>query len=443
MIKKAVKLGYLDGLFVSILLLIFAGIILHTPITVWLGTVFPEQDLIIKAWKELLMTGALVIAALLVHRHHRWDIVKNPFIALAGMYAAIHLLLLPFKFTGQLAAISGLMIDLRYVAFFVLVVIAVQLYPYLRTLFVKVFVVGAAIVCTFAVLQVFILPPDILSWLGYSRDTISPYLTVDENPDYVRINSTLRGPNPLGAYAVIVLAVVAAYWLRVKTAVTRKQGVLIGLLAISAGVALWASYSRSALVAAAIALGVIFFLTIGRKLNKTAWVTILIIVGALAGGLIAARETSFVSNVILHENEGTGAAVSSNDGHVESLIDGLDRTLHQPLGAGIGSTGSASLHTDQPLIIENQYLFIAHEAGWIGLAIFLVLFGKILWTAWLRRTDWLALAVLASGLGLAAIGLLLPVWVDDTVSIIWWGLAALVIGGAYGGAIHKKAKRTA
>jgi len=442
MTKTAFKFGYLDTFFVGLLLVIFAGIIIHTPLTIWLGTFFPQSELLLKGWKEIILTGALGIAALLVHRHHRWDIIKNPFIALAGLYAIIHILLVPFHFSNGMSTIAGLMIDLRYVAFFALVVIAIQLYPQLRTLFIKVFIAGALIVCVFAVLQVFILPSDILAWLGYNDTTISPYLTVDENPDYVRVNSTLRGPNPLGAYAVIVLAVLAAYWLRLKRVLAGKKVVSAGVLAIAAIIALWASYSRSALIAAVIALGLILFLTIGRRLNKSAWFAVIIVIGAVAGGLIAARDTSFVSNVILHENEGTGANVSSNDGHVESLIDGLNRTLHQPLGGGIGSTGSASLYGDQALIIENQYLFIAHEVGWIGLAVFMILFVKIIWTAWQRRSDWLALAVFASGIGLAVIGLLLPVWVDDTVSIIWWGLAALVIGGTYGGTIHKKAKRT-
>jgi len=41
----------------------------------------------------------------------------------------------------------------------------------------------------------------------------------------------------------------------------------------------------------------------------------------------------------------------------------------------------------------------------------------------------LALGVFASGIGLALVGFFLPVWADDTVSIIWWGLAAVVVGG--------------
>jgi cyanate permease len=85
--------------------------------------------------------------------------------------------------------------------------------------------------------------------------------------------------------------------------------------------------------------------------------------------------------------------------------------------------------TNTPLIIENQYLFVAHEAGWLGLILFLMIFIGVMNRLWQLRTNWLALGVFASGLGLAIIGLLLPVWVDDTVAIVWWGLAAFIIGG--------------
>ena len=76
-------------------------------------------------------------------------------------------------------------------------------------------------------------------------------------------------------------------------------------------------------------------------------------------------------------------------------------------------------------------MFIAHETGWVGLTIFVMILVGVLSRLWRRREDWLALGVFASGIALAVIGLLLPVWVDDTVSIVWWGLAAIVIGGKY------------
>jgi hypothetical protein len=153
---------------------------------------------------------------------------------------------------------------------------------------------------------------------------------------------------------------------------------------------------------------------------------------AIGGGLVAARSSEFVSNVLLHENPTGGSAISSNDGHVSSLVDSFSRMVHQPLGGGVGSTGSASLYGDHPIIIENQYLFVAHEAGWLGLILFLAIFGMVLYRLWQQRRDYVALGLFASGIGLALVGLLQPVWVDDTVAIVWWGLAAIAIGGQHG-----------
>jgi len=432
MTKKLATLGVFDKLFIGLLLVIFGGIVLHAPLTIWVGTFLPDADILIKSWKEILMGVATIVGTFIIWRKKRWDIVKNPLVLLIAGYALLHIALLPLFDQNPTSAVAGLLIDLRYLLFFVLVFAAICLYPTMRRVFIAVFVAGALVVGIFALLQVFILPPDILSLIGYGDATISPYLTVDDNPDYVRINSTLRGPNPLGAYAVIMLALAGAYVLRGRIAKNAKRPVVVvGIILLTGLVALWASYSRSALIAAFAALAVVLLLTVGRKISRWMWVMIIVIIFAVGGALFAARNTSFVSNVILHENEGTGATISSNDGHAESLIDGLDRMVRQPLGGGVGSTGSASLYGNEPLIIENQYLFIAHEVGWFGLAIFLAIFVKVLLLLWRRRSDWLALGLLASGIGLALIGMLLPVWVDDTVSIVWWGLAAIVIASSY------------
>ena len=233
MSAKSLHIDALGRMFIGLLLVIFALIVVHAPISVWLGTTFPPADLAIKAWKELLMVGAGVLALVLIAKQKRWDLFRQPLILLSLVYAAVHLILIPVFYDTLTATIAGLLIDLRYIIYFVLAVIMMQLYPTVRRLFLGVLLAGALVVGTFALLQVFILPPDFLSVLGYGDMTISPYLTVDENPDYVRINSTLRGPNPLGAYAVIILSLLAAYWLRVKRPLVRKPLLVTGWLSIA------------------------------------------------------------------------------------------------------------------------------------------------------------------------------------------------------------------
>ena len=353
---------------------------------------------------------------------------------LLGGYAVLHILVVLFLYQGLLPSAAGLAIDLRYVVFFGLVYVALKLLPEYRRQLIWIGVGGACVVVGFATLQ-FFLPADILSHIGYSKDTIMPYLTVDKNPDFIRVNSTLRGPNPLGAYAGMALSLLVAAVVRARLTLTDKRTALfVSVFSICSIVALWLSYSRSALVAALISLSVIFFATAVRRLSPRIWIVSCVLVCAVLGGLIVNRDSAFVSNVLLHENRDGGSAVSSNEEHVSSLEYGLDRLVHQPLGAGVGSTGSAALYGDGGVVIENQYLFIAHEVGWLGIILFLLIFITILYRLWQGRSHWLSLGIFASGVGLGLIGLLQPVWVDDTVSIVWWGLAAIALArkGIYG-----------
>ncbi len=419
----------LEKLFVGILLVTFGGIVLHAPLSVGVGTLFPDYSLFIKSWKEVLIIIASVLALLILRRKKETAILKEPLMIGIGIYLAFYVFSI-LLFNGEAASVAaGLAIDVRYILFFALTFIAIRLYPSYKKLFIKIGIAGAVVVMTFALLQVFVLPADILKYIGYNVNTIVPYLTVDQNQDFVRINSTLRGPNPLGAYAGIVLSLLLAFWLRGRHEVYKRPMFVVTLLFIGGVVALWASYSRSALIGAIVAVGIIVAVTILRKLGRRAWIVGAIALLALVGGIFTMQDNTFLSNVILHENPSEGSNVNSNQGHIESLQDGAMRMVLQPFGAGVGSTGSASLYTDTPLIIENQYLFIAHEVGWLGLAFFLLIFIGVLSRLWYRRSNWLPLGVFASGISLALIGLLLPVWADDTVAIVWWGLAGLSLGG--------------
>lgn len=421
------KLSLVDKLFIGILLVIFGGIVLHAPISVGFGVLWPDYDLLIKSWKEILLGVGLALGVSVLAKYNQWQILFNKVFYFIAAFAAINLLLIPLYFTGFDATIAALFINLRYLLFFVLVYIALRLYPQYYRVFLYTFLAGAALVIGFAILQVTVLPHDVLKYIGYSTATIAPYLTVDQNYDFLRINSTLRGPNPLGAYAVITLAVAFALWLKTTKKLTRREMWLTLGLGLGSCIALWASYSRSAAIAAVVAVGIIALVMFGKKITKGLWITLVAAALVLSASVVVFRDSYFVSNVILHEDPSEGNNVNSNDGHVDSLIDGFTRMVNQPLGAGIGSTGSASLLTDKPLIIENQYFFVAHETGWLGLAVFLAINWLVLAGLWERRKHWLGLAVFASGVGIAIIGLLLPVWVDDTVSIIWWGLAAIAL----------------
>jgi hypothetical protein len=423
------KVSFFEKVYVGILMIIFAGVIVHAPLSVWLGTLFPDYDLLIKSWKELLMIICVPLAIGIVSGRKLWRQLWGDWIfRLIVLYTTLHLVLAGLLYDGLAVTAAGLAIDLRYVLFFGLMYVAIRIMPVYRRPMIVIGSIGASIVVGFATLQ-FFLPADILSHIGYGRETIMPYLTVDKNPDYIRINSTLRGPNPLGAYAGMVLGLLAAALIRMKLNLkdrrVRFATILFGVCSI---VALWLSYSRSALVAGLVTLLIVVVFGV-KRIPRVVWVTGAIVGCGILGGLVLGRESSFILNILLHENKDGGSSVSSNDGHIESLSYGIDRLVHQPLGGGIGSTGSASLYGEAPVVIENQYLFVAHETGWLGLVVFVVLYILILARLWRGRADWLSLGLFGGGVGLAAIGLLLPVWVDDTVAIVWWGLAAIALAG--------------
>ncbi len=429
------------------LVVIMGGIIVHAPLTVFIESRWPEVADVVKAWKELLLLTALVLLAVEVWRRAAWRrFLHDKVLQLVAFYALLHFLVAAIGPTSPLVSIAGLMIDLRYLAFFVAVCIFIRLYPQYQKLFLKVAVIGAVVVMGFAVAQQ-VLPRDFLTVAGYSKETIQPYLTVDENPDFVRYGSTLRGPNPLGAYAVMVLAGVVAYGMAVGRNITNKRIKYLHLfLALGSLVALWTSQSRSAWIAAVIVLLILLWVHYGRRVSRRTLALAASVLLVLALGVFMIRDTYFFHNVILHNNPSTGADTDSNAGHADSLIQGFQKMLASPLGNGVGSTGSASLYSDTPLMIENQYLYIAHEVGWLGLGLFIAIYYLLLKRLWQQRSNWRACSLLASGVGLAVIGLLLPVWVDDTVSVVWWGLTAVVLaeeGVVYGKSSNKKAKRAA
>jgi hypothetical protein len=429
-----------------ILLLIMGLIVIHAPLTVYFGTQFPQIAVGIKAWKEVLMLVAFVLLTIdYMRRKAIKAVFKDNLLWIIRAYVVLHLVLLAVYRLPVNAAVAGLMIDLRYFVYFLLVYLFLKAYPAYKESFLRVAMTGAAIVVGFAVLQL-VLPHNFLAYFGYGDATIQPYITIDKNPAFVRENSTLRGPNPLGAYAIMVLCGVAAYWIAQRKKLNDNTRTTFIFFAVAGLISLVVSYARSAWLGAVVALVAVFAIknkgvVTWRKAGYVAVATV--ILGALVYG---ARNSSFVQNALIHNNPTTGASVDSNTQHLDSLTSGVASMLAHPLGQGVGSTGSASLFTDNPTVVENQFLFVAHESGWLGLALFVAITWIVLARLWRKRSDWMALAAFASGLGLIVVGLLLPVWADDTVSIVWWGLAAVILASGketHGKATNKKAKRAA
>lgn len=425
--------------YAGILLTIMGVIVLHAPLSVGLGALLPDYALIIKAWKEILMAVAGVLMIILVIRSGRVrEFARDRTIIVALGYVALHFVAL-LHWLGPMQVLAGLAIDLRFVVYFLLVYICIRLFPEYRRKFLRVAAIGAAVVAGFALVQL-VMPPDSLKYIGYSDNTIAPYQMVDENPDFVRSQSTLRGPNPFSAYIVIVLSGLVAYLLGGGR---YRNAAWLGVVA--SGALLFLGYSRSALLAGVLAVGLLVVMRYRNQLTPKRIVAVIAGLVVIGGMGVAILQTDLGSTVLLHTDPAESGQVNSDDKRLDSLQQGVMSAVQHPFGQGIGSTGSASIGSGVPVIVENQYLFILHEVGVLGLILFILLYVMVLRRLWHDRRSLWSGAVFASGVGLGVIGLFLPVWVDDTVSIVWWGLAGiLVAGGAYGGQSTKqKTARTA
>ncbi len=441
MIKTTRKDSWLERILLWSVVLITLYIPFHAFFSVSLGVV-SHYPLFFKSWKEGALIIVAVIATVLLFRQPeaRRFFLRSLVNQLALAFVLLHGVTAVFLHGSLLSTLAGLAIDTRYALFFLVVRASVMIVPRTKAYMIKAFGVGATVVVGFGVLQQYVLPADILSAVGYSKATIAPYLTVDNNPAFIRINSTLRGPNPLGAYVMAVILVIIEWTAhRWKSMPAWQIGLKI-VAALAALSVLYASYSRSAWIGLAIGGIIIGLLSLPRQWLRPALMVLLVIVAAAGVGYGALKDTSFVRTVVVHNDPATANEVDSNLGHLTSVEQASRVVMTLPLGAGVGSTGSASLLGSAPLIVENQYLFVAHEVGWIGLIIFGALVFVVQRDLLRARSDWLARAWFAAGVGLLVIGLLLPVFVDDTVAYLWWGLAAALLPVTIVGKVTNKTK---
>lgn len=420
---------------------IFVILPFTTPITVFLGSHLNHFSLF-KIWKELVMV--LIVALIVLSgTYRRLTSIKPPLfktlvwlICIYGVWiialGVINLLVL--KQINWEAFLYALIVDLRFLFFFLLCWLVAQDSPFLSVNWRKILLIPAAVVIGFGLLQHFVLPANILEHIGYGRDTITAYQTVDQNSEYIRIQSTLRGPNPLGAYLmVIVIALLIGF----KKRWWPQAVLLVGSLTV-----LFYSYSRSAWLGMAAALGTLAYVSISNpRIRRNLTILGVIAVVLLSVAVYLGRDNQFIQKTVFHTDETSLSAVSSNEQRAGAIQQAINDVAHEPFGRGPGSAGPASLrntgHAER--ISENYYLQIGQEVGWIGLSLFLVINVIIAMLLWQRRSDMLARILLASLVGITVVNMVSHAWTDETLSLLWWGLAGICLAPALlGQNINKK-----
>lgn len=400
----------------------------HAFLTVWASSIAGHYTAL-RLWKEFLMvplfagTVYLVIKKPDLRRH----IFKSWLFRLIATYMALTLIVGLTAYTRHqvdLKALAyGCLVNLRFLGLFLMVMIVAGISPILREKWRLLVLAPATAVIIFGLLQYFVLPYDFLRHFGYNDSTIFPYETLNQNIHNLRIGSTLRGANNLGAYLILVIsASVAMLGLFSRKFLSRYVWFAAALLT------LFFSFSRSAWVGAVLGISTILWLSIRTTKTKKR----LAIVGAflaVLGGIIviSLHDTTGFKNAIFH-TDSHRVETSSNEKHLSAAKDGLLDVVHQPLGRGPGTAGPASTYNNHPpRVAENYFIQIGQEVGVIGLFLFVAINILVARELWVRRNDQLAKVLFASLIGITFVSLLSHAWTDDTLAYLWWGLAGIAL----------------
>ena len=409
-------------------MVIFALVPFHALLTVWLGSVFGHYTAF-RLWKEVLLllsvTGVLYL--LITDNKIRVQTLSRRLVWLILAYIGLTFLWGLFAYVQHDIAPKAIgyafIINTRFLVFFLVVwAVAIRL-SRLRSHWQKLLLWPAVGVVAFGLLQIFVLPTDFMRHLGYGPSTIPIIETINSNATYVRIASTLRGANPLGAYLIIPISLLSV--LIIRNGRNWKQGIFL----VASLVVLFFSFSRSAWIG--VALSILVLLAMSHLAAKTVKIVTLGLAMLIAIAGITAyllRDNVHFENLVFHTQDNSQIKVSSNNARANAIKYGLKDMRDDPLGGGPGYAGPASYYNNQKTnIAENYFIQIGQEVGWLGLAMFLLINVGVGYLLWLRRDDPLALSLFASLIGITFINLLSHAWADDTLAYVWWGMAGLAM----------------
>ena len=397
----------------------------HEFLTTWAGSSFGHLD-VWRSWKEIVILLCLPFAIYLIVQStqlRKW-FKKDWLVRLILAYVLLVIVNGIWAHragsVNKSALIDGYFIDLRFLAFFGITSIVTFFDKSILKYWRYILILPSLIVVIFGITQL-ALPLSFLRHFGYGPKTIPAYETVNHELKYQRIQSTLRGANPLGAYLVLIIPAVLLSF--------RKKVWLRIVALIIALVALLFSYSRSAWLGLALTLVALVYLVWVKPEWRKKFIAVCLILALIAiGGIVSLRYNTAVENVFFHTNKTTTSTISSNSQRTSALENGLKSLAHKPLGEGTGTSGAASEHNNHPARIpENYFIQIGQETGWLGIGLFVAINALVAVRLWRVRDNKLAVLLLVSLIGISLVNLVSLAWADDTLSLIWWGLAGAML----------------
>lgn len=403
----------------------------HAFLTVWLSSVGADYTLV-RLWKEIILLVLALPAGYILWSNHtiRSAVLHSRLMMAVSIFILLQLV------SGLFALASGsvnveafgyaLISNTRYLLLFMVVTVIVRQCNWLHWHWRTILLIPAVFVIGFGLLQYFVLPDDFLKHFGYGPVTIPISSTIDDKSEFIRIQSTLRGANPLGAYLVLIISALLALSLKYKHLRDWRSGLLIAAL-----VALFLTSSRSGWIGGGVAMIIVLWLWLRSKgySARRLFIASLMTIVLCSVGILTFRDNDYVQNYVFHTDENSKSSVSSNEARASALTNSAVDVARHPLGQGIGTAGPASVYNDRSpaKISENYFLQIGQETGWLGLGLFIFVLLGVARHLYLTRERTISVVLLASLIGLSVVNLFSHAWVDDTLSYLWWGLAAVAV----------------
>jgi hypothetical protein len=384
-----------------------------------------------KLAKDVVLVLLVVFAVCLVWQQRVATRGFQWLVALTILYFALHLVLwVANPDLYDRSALLGTIYNVRLPCFVLLGYGATLLNPRLFV-FSSIFkiVLGVSTVVAFLGVLQYLLPKDLLTHVGYSLERgTRPAFFIDDNPAWLRIMSTLREPNALGAY--LVLPFTALSLLIVRARRNRQRLLLIGAWALHA-LAILLTFSRSAWLGAALAVLLVVvwqyrrWMRAHRQLLGIVVTGIILVIGV---GFLGLRHTPFFQQYIVHSDPNEQVAdLDSNDYHTLLVRQGLEGIADKPLGHGPGTAGLVSIQNPAGgQLTENYYVQIGYEVGVFGLLLFVGLNVWLYVRLWQRR-DQFGLVLCAAFWAYVLINMLLHSWSNEAVAAQWWILTGLAL----------------
>lgn len=416
---------------------IFIGLLAYAPLHIFISTIIGANLgglALLKILKDIIaLFGFCLTIGLSVREKWLRTWLKHPLVMAIVAYGLLTVLLALLKPTDQDAEILGVTYNLRFFIFFMYGWLLVKHFPAKPLLrqATKTVLASAGIVVTFGLIQYWFLPDNALTHLGFTKQNgVFPAFFIDDKPNLERVMSTVRDPNSLGSYLIIIASLLGAKFLATR----RDRKLFWGGWLLATLLCLFLTFSRSALLGVVLA-GLVLVglraktqLASLRKCSGQLLLAGLIGVLLLGVGLYIARDSYLVQNVIFHADQST-VQENPNQLRLRFAKESVGTVVGNPVGLGPGTAGLASIknQTQGTRLNENYYLQIATEVGILGLGLFiLILAGVALQLLRLEQED-MVVALMAAGVGLLFTNLLVHIWSNEAVAYTWWGLIGLVV----------------